>query len=259
MNPTQPPLLRHAAPAVAALAFAVLPPAVGAQSVDDWLQKMAESVDRAPYSLDYVMKMQVEQAGNQMSIEATADMLYGSPSTLQADMQMNMSMASLPEPMEITMNMVADGTSMWMVMSNPMMGGEQILRMPLDKLEDAQTSAGIPGMSGSMDPFAQIEQLKQLMDFEIGDSADGLITLVGTPTDDFEATLGAAAAMLGGEMHMTIEQDTGLPRRVTMGPADAPVMEMVFQNYEFLGASDLPADAFTYTPPEGAQVMEPLG
>lgn len=229
--------------------------AAPAQTAEQWLAKSAELAERAPYQVDYTMVANLEQGGSKISTKMTADLLFASKEKMKIAMDIAIEAAAFGGAMEMSGLVVADGEFIWVEMNNPMMG-LQVMKTPVGELERLNAQSGLPGMSGNLDPFQQLETLTRWMDFEVTAKEGDTVTLTGTPTAEFEDQFGATAAALGDRMVLELSTD-GAPRSMTLGTAEGAVMTMTFENYEFLSASALAADAFAYTPPEGATVITP--
>jgi outer membrane lipoprotein-sorting protein len=164
-------------------------------------------------------------------------------------MQMNMDMLS-----------VSDGELMWMDVTSPMAGGRQVMKVPLDKVSELTNVA--PGMgfgssSGSVDPVSQIHEMSRMFDLQVEGVAGGRVTLSAEMNEETRAKLNQAGADAGEMRRFTLvlDEKTGFPLEMRAGGED-PAMVMTFSNLEFLDRDALPADTFTYTPPEGVPVMD---
>jgi hypothetical protein len=234
-----------------------LPAAEGSDpAATQWLEKSDRIAERAPFRVAYTVDAQLEQPGGAIETHLDATLLYGSAGTQRSQLEVALTAAALGGTLNTQGVVVADGENLWIEMDSPATG-KQVLRAPLDRIEDLALSSGLPGIGTGLDPFQQIATFASLMRFEVAASnRPGEVLLVGTPTDAFEDELGASAAMFSGGMRLLLRAADGAPLRMSLGEQESPALEISFRDYEFLAAGSLPADAFTYIPPEGVRVQE---
>jgi outer membrane lipoprotein-sorting protein len=109
---------------------------------------------------------------------------------------------------------------------------------------------------GSMDPMTQIRDLTEKCDFEVADIADGRVTLTAELTaEDLMEMTRAQENEDAGQLTLVLDEKTAVPVEFSMGGA-APYVTMHLSNPVFHEKGSLPADLFTYTPPEGAVVVD---
>jgi outer membrane lipoprotein-sorting protein len=223
------------------------------------LDRLAELVDKGPFSVDYSADMNMPVMG------APAEVKMGGSLTQTDRQHMNMTMNMTMRPegsgdagMTMSVKMIADGTTMWTELNNPLMGGQQVMKVDLaqlQKLSEADAT-GLSQLSG-MDPVSQIRQLGELFDFEVVSRADGKAVLgaeltaeglkeLNIPADDADALT---------SFRMEIDEKTGFPTRLSIG-GDEPMMTLRFTNFKSLDPAEIPAETFGYAPPDGAQVID---
>lgn len=244
----------------------VVPSALSAadkNSSDYWIEKLATYyTESAPYTLVYAMEMAMDQQGTKLAIIASGDILYAGADRMRTNIDMEMSMDLLPEPMKMSMTMVHDGEFIWTEMDNPMAGGKQVMKMSAEAAKDMQAQAGFGGgfSSEQLDPAAQAKMLAEMMDLAVTSIEGGTVRLEGAMTEEFKEKMGAGAAIFGengmGKVILTLDEKTGAMRKMVMGDVANPLITMNYEDMKLIPAGDLPADAFSYTPPDGVQVQD---
>jgi outer membrane lipoprotein-sorting protein len=236
-----------------------LPVAVSAEATPEatkWLDKMGESFEKAPFRFTFSVDQKMEQMGQTMDMSMTGPMIYSDPKHTRMELEMTISVPGMAQGMNMSMLGVSDGEFMWMEMNNPMMGGKQVMKLALDKV-DAMSEQS-PGMGGAttMDPISQIQKLSDDYDIELVGVAGGRVTLRATKIGAAEeaAPEGADPAM-PRVLIVVLDEATGMPVEMQAGEPE-PVMVMRFSDFEFLEEDALEPNTFTYTPPEGVQVMD---
>lgn len=231
---------------------------------DYWIEKLVTYyAESAPYTLVYGMEMQIEQQGTKVGITASGDILYAGAEQVRANIDMKMAMELLPEPMKMSMKMVHDGEFIWTEMENPMAGGTQVMKMSAEAAREMQANSGLGSgiNSDQLDPASQAKMLSEMMELEVASIADGIVRLEGALTDEVKAQLGDGAQLLSGEedlgrVVLILDEKTGAMRRMTMGDPVKPFITMNYEDMKLIPKGDLPADAFTYVPPEGVTVRD---
>jgi hypothetical protein len=206
--------------------------------------------------------MDMAQVGMPMMMDATGHMTRSGRK--HARMSTSITMSGTQEQsqgtVEIGMLMVADGSVMWTEMDNPIMGGKQVMKIGIDRMEEmasASPGMGIGGGWTGMDPVSQIRQLSELFDFDVSETTGGRVVLSAAMTEEALSRLGvpAAAAATLTSFTLVVDEATGFPTELRLG-GEAPLMVMGFTNFRKLDDSAIDPELFTYTPPEGAQVMD---
>lgn len=240
---------------IVAAALAVLPGSVLGEATPEarkWLDKMASLYDQAPLSADFELTL---GAGSGMPVSGTAlgKLLLKDRKHQRVEMKMTMGGADAGsgQATEIELLSVTDGEATWTEMN---MGfGRQVIRL---SLEDAEKMAGAPGMGmNAIDPISQVEQLTKMMDVELVSVDGGEVTLAAKMTEEAKAAMGRTAVPVGGELTLVLDEKTGYPIRMTFG-GDEPMMKLETTRFELVEESALPAGSFSYTPPEGVQVID---
>lgn len=211
-----------------------------------WIDGIATAYDRAPFQLELEGTM---GGGSPMQGILTGDILIKDRSHQRVSIRIEM--AGQGGNMQMGMLTVSDGTHTWTEVSSPM--GKQVIKISLEEAKKrvAQGMGLGPGM-GSMDPLAMTEQLSKTMDFELVGVVDGKATLQAKITEEDRA---AFAGMQVDTITIVLDEKTGFPIRIEIGGAQ-PFLTMNLNNMKFVKESDLPDDAFSYTPPEGVPVMD---
>ncbi len=232
----------------------LMPMTASAQDAEHYLSKMLE-IYNEPFKADYTMTMEMNQGGMAMSMEGSGDMTYSDATHMMLNVDMSMKMPGSDQGMNMKMKTIADGTNTWTEMDNPMMG-KQVMKMDIAK---AQAMAEEQGMSSNpgQSPLEQIKQLQEYFDFKVAGKSDGKVRLEGVVKADAPAQIQEAGPMAEGLVIM-LDEKTSMLDAFEMGPVGAPVMVMSMSNYKKLSASDVPASMFTYEPPAGVTVIDPL-
>lgn len=241
----------------------VSPAAIRAQ--DDalpWLQKMLTLYEKAPFSLDFTLdaKIPTPQGGSTFDMEGSGSVLYLDQTHMRMTMAVTTAFPGADSPMEMKLFTVADGQHIWSEIDNPMMGAKQVMKMSLADVEAAASKAGMMGLlSGGADPISSLRKLQEVMTFVVIDAGGDPVVLEGTPNETMRQQLtDAPEGLREGKLRLAIDRESGAPRWMTLGPPESPVMKMTFEAVSFLGASGTPEGSFSYTPPPGVQVIEPL-
>ena len=172
--------------------------------------------------------------------------------------------------MQMEILTVTDGEMIWMEMDlPPEAGGTQVMKLSLAEArefaENSSTGAlgnlgaggGMVG-AGNMDPFAQIQQLTQLLDFEVKEVNPDQVILEGEMTEDFLSQLGTdleGPEVVVSRMTLILDRKRGSPYAIFLGGEENPFMAIRFSNYRFLEESPTP-ESFAYEPEEGVLVMD---
>lgn len=225
-----------------------------------WLEKMMVLYQQGAFTVGYSADMSLTQQDQTMSMSMEGEMTQADPEHFRMDISMDMQMPGAG-PMKMGMLTVTDGSTVWIDMDNPMMGGRRVMKMTL---EQAQEMGGGMGMSQirSMDPVAQMKEMMENFDFRVDREGDGEVVLSAPLDPEALKGMGQMGQMAQGQatdewrMTLVLDADKGLPKTVHMGDVDAPMMTVNFTDWRFHGEAGAPAGTFDYTPPEGVQVMD---
>ena len=250
---------------LAAAALLITAPALPAQEEEAiaWIEKLA-SLSGKSYECDMKMNMSLDAMETSMSMGG--HMVYGDTTHMAMKLKMDIESPQAPEPMNMDMNMVLDGTTMWMAMEmpNPMDPAQrmnQVFKLPIARMKDL----GESGMGmGSIGPFSMtdmnpVDRAKEFFDFYTDVSvtrADGLVTIEGGVNEEkMDELMGGQSLPLDiTRLAMVIDENLAFPVQMQMGDDEKMFMTMSFANVRFVDEMD-PAK-FTYTAPEGVAVMD---
>ena len=235
-------------------ALLAAPPALLAQEADAYLEKLLNMYE-TPFSADYGMTMTVNQGGMSMSMDGSGSMTYRDETHMVMDMELNMKMPGTDQGMSMNVRTVSDGTTSWTEMDNPMMD-KQVMKMDLAKAKEMASQQGVTANAGSS-PIEQLRTLQQYYDFAVAGKSGGNVTLTGTMKADAPASIRQGGPMVES-MTLVMSESSGRLQRFELGPAGEPAMVMTMNEYRELSSSDVPDSMFSYTPPAGVTVIDPL-
>lgn len=222
------------------------------------LENLMSMNDRGPFTVDYDIEMKMEQGEQSFAATGNGSMTQKDDKHSRMKMTLNMAMPGMEQKMQMSMLTVSDGTHIWTEMN--MFGGQQIMKMSFataEKMGEMGQGGMGAGSPGSMDPVKQMKEMTDAFDFEVIGREGGTLTLRGKLSE-------AGKAKLGDEMvdnpelatlDMMIDEASGMPKEFRVG-GDTPFMVMRFGNWKWLDAATIDAGLFSYTPPEGAMVMD---
>ena len=230
------------------------------EDADKWLEKMAAVYAKAPLSADYTADMDIEQMGMKMHSKMSGKIIF--KDTKHQRMELNVEMDMGGRKMNMTMNTINDGKTMWIDTSMPM--GRQVSKMDLDQADQMMKDAGFGSMAGgglSMDKI--VESMKESMDVTVESVKDGKVTLSATYKEvNIEASNPMAGAMSERQntrMVMVLDEKNIFPLQMSMFiPKDAEKAGIVMNmtNLKYLKESDIPEGTFSFSPPEGVPVID---
>ncbi len=240
---------------LACVCLALLAPvAATAQDAKAYLDKMLTMYDN-PFRADYTMVMEMNQGGMALSMNGTGKMTWADETHMRLDVDMSMKMPGTDQSMQMSMKTVADGTNTWTEMDNPMMG-KQVMKMDIAKAQEMAESQGMSSNPGQS-PFEQIRTLQQYFDFKVTDTSGGKVRLEGTMNDTAPPQMKEAGPMIEG-LVLILDGSTSMLEKFEMGPIGEPAMVMELSDYTKLKPSDVPASMFSYLPPAGVTIVDPL-
>lgn len=232
----------------------------GDPKVKKILQKMVEVTQKGPYSIDLNAEMKINQMGASMKMTMDGNMLIADPthirSTINATMQMPQGNPDMPSEMDVAMKQIFDGQIMWMEVEMKQMGVTQVMKMSLEAMKKQAESMGVnlPG-GGLMDPATMIQNMEKIMDLEFVRQKDGKVFLRAEIKGKILAKMGGGGTGIGA-FEMVIDQKNIFPMELRMMMGEEPFMNMKMSNYKLVDKGSIPADTFTYTPAEGATIMD---
>jgi outer membrane lipoprotein-sorting protein len=223
----------------------------------EWLEKLASSYKERSFSVGYDASMQMTQMGQTTSMTMDGQMSQQDRKHLRMNLTMEIGLPGAEGGLQIKVLSVADGELMWLEMENPMVGGRQVLKLPLDKLSELAKTNPMAASAANMDPVGQIEQLAEMFDFEVGEAAEKTVTLQAEMTEE---TLKKLAPQLPPEeaamyerFVLVLDKKSAFPIEVRVG-GEQPLLVMNFHDLEFHDSFE--EGTFNYTPPEGVQVTD---
>jgi len=214
-----------------------------APEAQEWLERAAAIREKGPFQASYTGKMQGQQMGQMMTAKISGTILQAGPARMRVDADVEVGGMGAEGTMKMHMLIVGDGETLWVEATNPMLGGTQVLKVPADQM--GKLGQMDPRM---MDPLSQVEEMAKLFDFAIADENDKTVTL---RADVDEPLMGGAEAP--GSIQIVLDKTSAFPLELLVGEGE-PTMFMRFSDVEFPASPS--ADAFAYSPPEGAPVVD---
>lgn len=254
----------HSTHRIVALALLLLlPVAAGSLAgttpeAQKWLQKMAERIEQRPFEADYSAEMVTAAMGTPMTINLNGHIVQSDQRHKR--MALDVIMAGHEGSMELSALMVADGSMMWTEVTNPMLGGAQVMKIELDKMDQmaaANPTSGLANQWSGMDPVDQIRQLAEKFDFDVAESDPGSVKLSAKMTPQQLSQLGfpEGAASETASFVILIDEGTGFPKQFQLA-GEKPLLTMTFDNFKQLDPATIEPGSFSYSPPQGVQVMD---
>lgn len=221
----------------------------------EWLRKVAGLYQKGPVTADF--EMQLSPAPTMpVSGQASGSLIQRDDRHTRVEMTMEMGGGGGQGGMKVSLLSVNDGTTLWNEIDMGM--GKQVTKLALADAEKMaqQNPLGIGMGSGGMDPVAQVAQLSKLLDFELADAAGDAVTLRARFTPEALKAMSGSATMPGFEtVTLVLDKSHAFPRLIEIG-GEQPFITVRFDNVKFVSASELPAGAFDYAPPEGVPVID---
>lgn len=196
-------------------------------------------------------------------MDASGPMWFQAPNRVRMEMVSEMQFAG--QKIRTVMVNVMDGEHLWSEQSSPM--GRQVLKGRLDDLKEQARVAGSSfGLSGNnatsnsardlLNEFAGLKNIRQLPDVQVNNRQCKV--LQGEMESQPDAALNMAAMLMGGApeaLRLYLDPENAFTHKLEIlvtGGAVGMTVENV--NPEFGVA--IPAEIFTYTPPDGVAVMD---
>ncbi|MFQ5748903.1 MAG: outer membrane lipoprotein carrier protein LolA [Planctomycetota bacterium] len=220
-----------------------------------WLAKL-QHLDAKSVEVDLTMAVNMAAMG--MKVDMNGHLTFADEGHYRLDSKLKMSGDALPGEggMEMTLLSVADGTTLWNQIENPMMG-QQVMKLSLDflkkhgmKIRSSNSGMGL----GGGNPFNQVGDYAKMVDFSKVVEAGDSVKLKGSLSKDALAKNPQMEAQGITGVVLTLDKKTSYPLKVELQSADGPVISMAFSNYLF--PKELDITKFTYQAPEGAMVQD---
>lgn len=228
---------------VLALAFCGALPLAAESSPEarKWLDKLQGMFDRGAFTLEFEGALEAASIGKGTLV---GEVIYADTTHLRTRLDIALeSSATGGETNEVKVLAVQDGTSQWSEIN--LLGTAQVTR-------SAISSGGDPGL----DPVSQLQTIADTLNFEVKEVAAGRVELTAAVDEATRSSLGQLGSIPGVDgFVLVLDQKTGHPLEFR-STGDVPVVSMRFKNVQQVERTELPADTFTYEPPEGVQVME---
>ncbi len=228
----------------------------------EWLEKLDGVYDQGPFKAHYTATFDMASLGMPVQGTLSADLLQGDRTHMRMEMAIELGgMAGAPgtadgqQTMKMTILSVNDGSLSWMEIAMP--HGTQVMKSPLGgAAADDDGGLGFVANPTGMDPMGLIEKMTGMADFEVAELTADEVTLHGKLHESAQPNLGTADGAAGRDtLRLTLDRKTGFPKALEAG-GEAPFLTLDLESFERLERGSLPPDAFEYTPPEGAQVMD---
>jgi len=222
-----------------------------------WLGRMADVYQGEPFTYSYDVQMKVTDLGQTASLATKGRSTQSDRTHFRIEATMEMTAPGANAPVKVDLLGVSDGEVVWVETDDPSGAGSQVLRMPLDKLEQIADTTPWARNFTRMDPVGQVESLARLFDFAVVEHSQWAVTLRADMTGE---GLEVAKEVFPGidpealtELVLVIDVHTGFPKEMRVG-SHPPVMVMRFTKPERLSETD--DTLFVYTPPEGAALTD---
>ncbi len=227
-----------------------------AAAAKPWLAKL-QHLDAKSVEVDLTMNVNMASMG--MKVDMGGHLTFADEKHYRLDSKLKMTGDTLPGGeggMEMTLLSVADGTTLWNQIENPMMG-QQVMKLSLDflkkhgkKIRSANSGMGL----GGGNPFNQVGDYAKMVDFSKVVEAGDSVKLQGFLSKDALAKNPQMEAQGITGVVLTLDKKTNYPLKVELQGADGPVISMAFSNYLF--PRELDVAQFAYKVPEGAMVQD---
>lgn len=212
----------------------------------EWLDKLQGMFSRGALTLEFDGNISAPSIGDGT---LAGEIIYADATHLRAriDFSLSPSGGSAEEATTMRLLTVQDGTTKWDEVD--MLGVQQVTRTAIGK-----------GTSGpGLDPISQLQKIADLLDFKVQAIGEGRVELTAPIDEGARADLGQLGAIPGVEgFVLVLHQKTGYPMEFR-ALGDPPAISMRFKNLQPIDPQSLPADSFSYEPPEGAQVLDISG
>jgi hypothetical protein len=226
----------------------------------EWIEKLVAVYDGAPFQFRYDADLSVSQMGQMTDVKIYGRSTQGGNGRARIETTMEMPLPGTEPATTVSIDMlgVSDGNVFWVEADNPGTGQRQVIKLPLEKLNEIADKVPMARNLSRMDPLKQIHELTALFDFEVASRDHQTVTLRADLTGEAldrakEAFEGVETSRLK-QLVLILRADTGFPDQIRIGGPTQSAMSMRFFDLEFL--DELADEAFAYTPPEGAEVTD---
>ena len=232
--------------------------------VDKLFSKLTELGKKGPYSLDIKGKADVAQMGMSMKMDMTGDMVYSDEKHMRMNMKMKMKMPKvegqqaqgMPTDMEVAMLQVSDGTTVWTEINMMSMGMKQVMKGDIEELRKQDGGSMGMGQASQLEPSQMLENFKKMLNMKVKEKKDGKVTIEAVFTEEAAQKMNLqSAGMEKGKFHMVLDEKNFFPMTFKILLGETPMMDFSFTNLKHVKKESL-KDSFTYTPPEGVQVID---
>jgi outer membrane lipoprotein-sorting protein len=226
-----------------------------------YLERMIAIYEKAPMSMDFRAEMTIPS--QEIAMKMKGEMVFLDQLHFRMEMEMQVKAPGQDEMM-MDMFMVSDGEIFWNEVRNPPQP-VMVTRMPMEEMMKMQESMGMKAFmgGGTMDPATMMEVMEQVMTIRLLEKRDGKVYLSGILDPEYAETT-AANPMFGGQENpgdlsflFVLDEANIYPMEMRMRVDETDFMVMTFgEEITYLDKATLPPDTFTYTPPEGVEVMD---
>jgi len=232
--------------------------AASTPAATEWLDKLAAVHRRVPFQFRYDADLRVSQMGQMTDVEVRGRSTQGSGKRIRVETTMVMAVPGSETKASLEMIGVSNGAVLWIEMDNPLTGGRQALRIPLDKLEQIAASNPLARNLSRMDPLAQIAEAAKQFDFDLVSRGPRSVTLraklTGEALERAKRTFEGVDPSAIEHLTLVLDSETAFPHEIRLGSDTASALAMKFFDLEFLDNVD--DGSFVYVPPEGMAVLD---
>jgi len=212
----------------------------------EWLDKLQGMFSQGALTLEFDGNLAAPSIGEGT---LTGEIIYGDATHLRAtiDFTLSPSGGSAEEATKMRLLTVQDGTTKWDEID--MLGVQQVTRTTIDN------GAAGPGL----DPVSQLQKIASTLDFKVQEIGEGRVELTAPMDESARSSLGQLGAIPGVDgFVLVLDQKTGHPLQFRAAGEPSAII-IRFKNLKPVERETIPADSFSYEPPEGAQVLDLSG
>lgn len=199
----------------------------------------------------FTLKMAMESSIPNMQTEVKVSGSVAYKDENHSNIDVKLAISSAQTPMEMGFKIVDDGTFLWVLTSMPAMGMNQVIKT---KSGNSDSLAQMPGMEQvkNLNPVNLSKLAKEKLQFKVADRSGGKVTLEAEITDDFSNQTGMNNfGISGGKVQWILDEKKSFPMELKLVSEQAS-FTAILSDYAPL-KDDSP---FSFTPPEGASVMD---